>query len=577
MLGPSLSQRFFGFVGALSLAGCANSLSNRNFYPDWPDSGDVLASDPCSVRREPEIVIGGSEAERAWAQKNTPNFSTFYGGKTNDQIRKAARDSVERSLQTLRRANPTFLCGLEKIQFLGEEDYDASRGSDQKDSVGYYSHEERILRIRLYRAPYPVVHEVGHHIHNLGYFAPTIRNFLSQAWVVNGEGQRVHRCEGPNCFLYEKAGMSPAEEWARTFENVLLTPTETVLKTNLNLEVVGRTVLQSKISLVFDLTSYEKPRVGSVRVGPAQTLPPSSFQVLAGGLYLFDAKTETMTEYLIKDGRFQASANKPGKTETLFWASREQESMAFTKTPFYAAKAGGHLFVMGRENDFAPSKQKSSPISLWELDPAGQQTLGALAERHYFSKETLLGGLLEIDGRVGYFSFQKDRLVLMTRAPGGKESAEFKSWTLPEKIIPIHVIPLNGADDLAILAFEDDDASYWNPKVVLLRATSGIRRGGLIEIERETWKNLRSPVRQGNYLLFPTYLGYGTTLGILAYDLSKDRFFAPTFVTEALPEEFKKAAGQLETVQLAASGDQLYLIASAQKGPTLVAPLELKW
>ncbi|HEX5037202.1 MAG TPA: hypothetical protein VFX30_08605, partial [bacterium] len=83
-------------------------------------------------------------------------------------------------------------------------------------------------------------------------------------------------------------------------------------------------------------------------------------------------------------------------------------------------------------------------------------------------------------------------------------------------------------------------------------------------------------VRKGDWLIFPSYLSYGTTLGLLFYDLTQDRFFAPTFVTESLPEAFKKAAGRLESVQPTASENQLFLIASVKDGPTLAAPLDAR-
>ncbi|HEX5036958.1 MAG TPA: hypothetical protein VFX30_07340 [bacterium] len=122
-----IPTRVLSFLGAFGLAGglagCAPSLSNRTYFPESPDSGDILATNPCSVRREPEIVVHGSEEERAAAAKSDPNFSTFFGGKTDAEIQKAAREAADSGLARLRKANPVFLCGLERVEFLGNEDY----------------------------------------------------------------------------------------------------------------------------------------------------------------------------------------------------------------------------------------------------------------------------------------------------------------------------------------------------------------------------------------------------------------------------------------------------------------------
>jgi len=89
------------------------------------------------------------------------------------------------------------------------------------------------------------------------YFAPTIREFFNQSWT-RKDGERIHRCEGSHCYA--------AEDWARHFEQILLTPNETLLSTNLNLEVIGRTALQTKIKLIFRIEGWrEAPRGKSLR------------------------------------------------------------------------------------------------------------------------------------------------------------------------------------------------------------------------------------------------------------------------------------------------------------------------
>lgn len=578
-----ISSRAVSLVGVMSLAGCSPSLTYRTFFPEYPESNDPLATNPCAVRREPEIVIRGSEPERAAASISEPNYKSFFANKSDTEIRKNAQEAAMRGLDRLRRANPTFLCGLEKIEFLGNESY-ARLIPKSPTSFGYYDPEERILRIRLYGGVYPIVHEVGHHVHNLGYFAPAVREFLAQSWTWNGDGDRVHKCEGSHCFLSDRAGEKPAEDWARTFENVLLAPTETVLATNLNLEVVGRTALQRKIDTIFAITSLERPASGTVQVGAAQSLPPSTFQVLAGsGLYLFDETSNTVTEYTLANETFARTANPPAKADFLIDSLKTQEFMNPGQAAFMGLSLGGRLFLMGRERGFAAGRDLSVPLSLWEIDSTGKGKFGAVAERHYLAKEIVLGGLTEIDGEAGYFTYADHTLRLKSRVPGAKESTERFSWTLPPHLIPMHVLPLGTGKGFAVLA-HDKDSPGWEPKMTILRLTRNPEKegefrqslGGSIALKPEFWENLRMPVRRGDTLLFPSYLKYGTTLGLLAYDLAENRFFAPTFTTESLPDAFTKAAGKLDTLQLAVSGNQIYLMASVKKGGTLVAPIEFK-
>lgn len=577
-----ISPRLLSFVGVLGLAGCAPSLSGRTYYPEYPESGDLLATNPCAVRREPEIVVRGSETERLEAAKSDTNYSIFFGKQSDEAIQDNARKAAEKGLATLRNANPAFLCGLERIEFLGNKAY-AEAIPNSPTSFGYYDPADRILRIRLYGGLYPIVHEIGHHVHNLGYFAPAVREFLTQSWKWNDDGARVHKCEGSHCFLYDRAGEKPTEDWARTFENVLLHPTETLLKTNLNLEVAGRTALQRKVDAIFGITSLEKPVFGTVRIGAAQSLPHSAFQILAGsGLYLFDEAGATLTEYLLANGTFERTAHAPAKAGFLFDTLKSQELMDPGHASFLGLQTGGRLFLMGRESNFQPGLDRSAPLSLWELDTAGTGKLDAVAERHYLAGEVVLGGLTEVDGEAGYFSYAGEKLSLKTRAPGAKNSTERLSWPLPAGLTPIHVQPLGTGKGFAVLAHEKGSAG-WEPTMTVLRLSRNQEkegeflqeRGGSVAIQPEFWKNLRPPVRMGEFLVFPSYLEYGTTLGLLLYDLAKGRFFAPTFVTESLPEEFKKAAGRLESVQLATSGNQLYLIASVKSGPTLTAPIDL--
>ncbi|HEX5035975.1 MAG TPA: hypothetical protein VFX30_02320 [bacterium] len=580
-----MQTRFLPLVGLLGIAGCGPSLANRTTYPDWPGSDDLLAADPCSVRREPEIVVRGSEADFQDALRDQPGaFPLAYRkGDTNEDVKRRVMESVQSGLRTLRTSNPVFLCGLEKIELLGAREYDAQ----SQGSAAHYDHDQRVLRIRLYNMHVPVVHEVGHHVHNTGHFAPTLRAFLDQSWIVQ-DGERVHRCEGSHCFIYAKAGSSPAEDWARHFEQTLLTPNETLLRTNLNLEVVGRTSLQTKIKLIFDITTLEKPVWGTLKVGPAQTLPASTAQFFAGStLSSLDREKKTLTEYQLVDGRFVASPEKPADAEQLLWILESQDAVKTASTPFFASRLGDRLFVMGRSDNFHPSKDRTG-ASIFELDPTGAASKVLIAKRHYIAKESVLSGLTQVGGKIGYFTYAGGKITLKSLEPAEGESPEIFSWTMPDKVTPVHVMSLDNGRDLAVLAHEDND-NYWKINLTMVRLAqrkdSGAggspvfdqNRGGTIQLERGLVDTFQTPVQFGNALIFPTYLEYGTTLGLLIYDLGKDRFSAPMFVTQSLPEEFQNAAGRLKNLRLAVSKGKLFVIASVDKGPTLAAPMELTW
>jgi len=578
-----MNARFFTFAGLLSLSGCAPSLSNRDFYPEWPDTGDILATNPCSIRKEPEVIVQGSEEERSYAAKTVSGFSLFFKNQSNAQIQQQAKDAAAGQLSRLRSVNPIFLCGLERVEFLGQKAYESSFETDQRDKgVAHYSHSERTLRIRMYSAPWPIVHEVGHHIHNLGYFAPTIRDFLSQSWEYK-DGERRHRCEGSHCFIYADAGTSPAEDWARHFENVVLKPDETLLKTNLNLEVAGRTALQNKIRLIFDLRTGEKPVWGTLDVGSALELPSSAAQVPSStGISLLDPGKKSITYYEFKKG--QLSVTDGNTKDTAVWARvlLSQQYADLTEISFFTSQLRDRLFVMARTDNFHPRSDRKG-TAIYELSPAGAASNDAFTKKHATSQETILSGFSRIGDSIGYFSYDQGDVILRELESPAK--TEINRWKMPEKIRPLHVMPLGDGNGLLVLAHEEAD-NYYRVKLTMLRISrtggaqeSGfsVSREGSIELENDLIRNFRPPVRYGNSIIFPTYLSYGTTLGLLIYDLQQNRFSIPMFVTQALPDAFKKASNRLQNVQISVSDGQLYVIASVRKGPTLVAPITLKW
>jgi hypothetical protein len=235
-------------LGIVALAGCGAAQTasvRRPLYPDHPASDDPLAIAPCSVREAPDVFV-----------RNAP-FELLR--------------PLGENLQFLKEANPVFLCGLERIELLGDDEYRASADPKfTRRSSALYTPTDRVIRLKG-SAGIVLTHEVGHHVHNLGYFAATVREFLAQSWTLDPEtGARSPRCAGPDCFLSDASASDPKEDWARTFDYVLLRPIETGVMTNFSLS--GPTPMQEKIRLVRSIAKLAEPVKGMIRFGAARAL-----------------------------------------------------------------------------------------------------------------------------------------------------------------------------------------------------------------------------------------------------------------------------------------------------------------
>jgi hypothetical protein len=242
-------------AGVVGLAGCVvRAPMGRRLYPEYPSPEDALAADPCSVKKTPDVVL-----------RNAP-FELL--------------GPLQENLRFLRKVNPVFVCGLERIEVLGDAEYKESADPKYtRRSVGLYTPADRVVRLKA-SAGITLTHEVGHHIHNLGYFAPTIREFMAQGWMFDESGRRIHRCEGDDCFLNEAAASEPVEDWARTFEMVLMRPVETAAAVNFSLSETGETPLQKKVSLIRSISSLPEPVKGEVHFGTARTLEDADIKGL---------------------------------------------------------------------------------------------------------------------------------------------------------------------------------------------------------------------------------------------------------------------------------------------------------
>lgn len=253
---------------ALSLISCAlamgchprgdrlpTAIPERTPYPNFRDPDDPLAHDPCGVKATPDIFV-----------RDVSNHGLLT--------------SLHENLVFLEEANPILLCGLERIELLGDEAYGTGAPSEYtRRSVGLYTPSDRVIRLKA-SAGIVLTHEVGHHIHNLGYFAPTVRAFLDQSWESGGyPGQRKSNCPASDCFINAAAAENPREDWARTFEMVLMRPIETSVATNFSLN--GITPLQEKIRLMRSLLKTDPPLPITFHFGTAVTLDEAQSKKLA--------------------------------------------------------------------------------------------------------------------------------------------------------------------------------------------------------------------------------------------------------------------------------------------------------
>ncbi|HSA58683.1 MAG TPA: hypothetical protein VLJ37_03260 [bacterium] len=247
--------RVVGLAGGFAMAGCRlfsppqvpeAPRARRAPYPEFPALDDPLATSPCSVKGGPDITL-------------------------RDVTDHGLLVPLHENLAFLEKANPVFLCGLERIDLLGDDAYSKSASPEYtRRSVGLYTPDDRVIRLKA-SAGITLTHEVGHHIHNLGYFAPTVRDFLAQSWEIDPKShERKPLCAGPDCFLNDAAASKPTEDWARTFENVLLRPIETGVATNFSLN--GPTPMQEKVRLIRSIAALPEPVKAVIRFGKVRTL-----------------------------------------------------------------------------------------------------------------------------------------------------------------------------------------------------------------------------------------------------------------------------------------------------------------
>lgn len=244
---PLGSPTLFRLAGALGMVGCVVRA------PPIPppasaqaSMADALAVDPCSVSRDPEISVRGTAFD--------------------------VLKPLYENLDFLRAANPVFLCGLARVEALGDDDYKASADPIYtRRSVGLYTRDDRVIHLKA-SAGITLTHEVGHHIQNLGYFAPTLRVFFDQSWKEDAHGRMSPKCGGFDCFVNDAAAESPSEDWARTFEMVLMRSIETAAATNFPLGADGPTPMRKKIELVRSIAATPEPARAAIAFGAARAL-----------------------------------------------------------------------------------------------------------------------------------------------------------------------------------------------------------------------------------------------------------------------------------------------------------------
>jgi hypothetical protein len=114
-----MQARFLSLVGVLGLAGCAPSLSSRNLL----SNGEEAISWPTIPVR-----CGGnlrsSFADRkpnARTPKHNPDFGAFSAANPTPSSKRMHGRAPRNRWPRSGKANPVFLCGLERIEFLGDE------------------------------------------------------------------------------------------------------------------------------------------------------------------------------------------------------------------------------------------------------------------------------------------------------------------------------------------------------------------------------------------------------------------------------------------------------------------------
>ncbi len=583
-------------LALLGGAGCT-PLFHRETFPTDPSPSDALAHNPCSVKREPEIVVMDSGAP-----VNIVNGAMVTDWKRSEMGNEAVLRSLRTDLRQIKRINPIFLCGLERLELYGEKDYEtkfrkmltAIEGPHQFGLLrGHYDPEDRVIRLETWGfTRRGVFHELGHHVHNLGFYSKKAQDLISIGWNPSPKTEsEIRKGKGDRFFVSDYAETDPIEDFAETFTEAFADPLVAGLKYLLPNSPHADTPATKKIQQMNQLAPASVQIVEvPASIGEVIQLPASDFTLYEGSsLYLFQKVGDRLGTY------GQTMARRFDLSERQLTELEETNVNDFSKIVF-GIKRGPFLVMIGWETYFSFEQTYHSVLGpeLISIHRESGEGISKFSEDHPGKK--VIGELIPHGDMVGFFVRNQNDHSLDFKEfdPVQGKASPLKSWQMPLDFTPLHVIPLNGADDFIIIGSNDSyaiptGASSTDPSrtifrfsyrsvgiqsIQMLRITRrtkgssdfSIRTGERTGVSRDLVKSLGIPFREGNRIIFPT-----ENFQFFYYDLVKDRFVL-------MNPKFDKNASRFKTIRSFFHHEgQTYAVGPGKEGGTLLAPIRFQW
>ncbi|MFO1518697.1 MAG: hypothetical protein U1F57_03385 [bacterium] len=511
-------------IALVALAGCSSSAQGvRENYPENPEPDDVLSHDPCSVQKEPEIVITHPE----W----------------NPDQRKSFEKVLQRDLNSVRKLNPLFLCGLKRIEILDQESF--GKVDTNPDHAAHYSASERVIRIDQYSS-FIFFHEMGHHLHNLGLMAPTVREFKEIGWAQDAFGKLKPK-QGADDFFTLYASSSFQEDWAETFAAVNVAPLEVGLRVYLPPQLEPSPVLRKKLDLLYrDLHTSLRLETENARieVGKSVVLPSSEIQLSREGrLYVQRSHA----------GWFSYDLSDPSKVEAVPELSKmDDRDLSLTQL-----QKAGPYWVMVNRNGYFDRTSWGSGTGLLVFNAENGKKMPT-----YSKGEVFLGDLFESEGKLRYFRRQEGSIELKEFDPSSGEAKILKKWPSPEGFVPFHVLRPQAGEYIVLGSSGDSSIQMYR----FSDSSTSLKAGGRFEIPFGLGDSFLPPVRVGEKILIPL-----RSFHFLSYDLKRGQFSVMSPTLNRVPSEYK------ELKQIAVREGKTFAVGVGKDGSTLVTPISLQF
>jgi len=516
---------------ALLGIGCT---STRKRFPENPEPDDVLAKDPCSVKKEPEI--------------------TWINQKSSFQFKNNTLQALQSDMDHLRRINPNFLCGLERIELLGKTEFHAANGDPH--SNGHYSPESRVIRIKKYSRS-TLFHEIGHHLHNLGGFSSSLNHFIGMSWARNPHTSEweAHN-KGNQFFVRDYAETDPLEDVACTFSAAFAHPLTAGLHYYISPAEMKSTPVGDKVALMYSIAPFPlNQETVKIQLGETQFTTPSQMEFSSGNeIHFYKTASRSWTSFSLKEQKVSETSPALDNLHPILGSG---QTLVGTKTQ-------GHTVIIisnRKENIHGPA------MGLKILNLKTGKSEGSLSPSG--KKDNFIGELIPHGQKLAFFTRNNNRLEINVMDLKKGTSQVQNSLKFPQGFIPLHVVPFKGVDEFMVFGALDHQQTMQafkvqrnpkDPKQFILQA------GATFDKPNDIMDQMNWPVKVGERIIFPF-----SSFHFFSYHPKKDQFslLNPQNLKQAPMENLKS---------LVVHEGQAYAVGQLVKdGPTAVVPINFEF